>query len=507
MRLLIGCCVKAEQDLTAQINAAVASYQNNPKRLRRLTRQLRHPQTRKPCRQCAKQLLKREPESIEAIASLIFCYASGQSRIQLRTALERAQQRANGDPHVLEKILDKVRSNLDADERSNLEELLQDYNAEAEQIAHRQGINLLAQKRLLERTDVEPNTCDVITVAANEGPYIAEFIHHYLFQGFSNVFIGLNNDSSGQTGPIISAIAQQFPQVHLVNTDAEHQQGRQRGSYCKLYDKASTLTKASHCMVVDVDESWVASPFTTTINDFLAAHPKADVISSNWLHCHGANLFDNPLDLSNTQLRVTDQFKSLFRYGIAVTDLGGHVPCVQAEPEVRHTTSDRQSVKSKPVNGLRRLSKGGIQASIHKPDTSWVIHRHTRSELEYAAKLLYPYANKQKVQFKPNRKGYLLPQESLESRQLATNLLGSSHQPPQSYLDSLEAFIDRCGIRELITAARAEIGETPIKKRIKAMTPEEIISNRPVWKRTFRGTRFLKLLQQRSRNSSQQPDA
>ena len=43
------------------------------------------------------------------------------------------------------------------------------------------------------------------------------------------------------------------------------------------------------------------------------------MISYNWLHFNGANLFDNPLDLLNTQLRLTDQFKSLFRYGIAVT--------------------------------------------------------------------------------------------------------------------------------------------------------------------------------------------
>ena len=190
-----------------------------------------------------------------------------------------------------------------------------------------------------------------------------------------------------------------------------------------------------------------------------------------------------------------------------MTDLGGHVPCVQAEPEIRHTTSDKQAVKSKPVNGLRRLSKGGLQASIHKTNTSWVIHRHTRSELEYAAKLLYPYANKQKIQFKPNRKGYLLPKESSESRQLATNLFGFSHQPPQAYRDSLEAFIDRCGIRDLITAARAEIGEEPINKRIKAMDPDEINSNRSVWSRTFRGTRFLKLLEKRSRKSAAQQEA
>ena len=498
--------MKADQDLNAQIEAAVASYGSNPRRLRRLTRQLRHPDTRKPCRQCAKQLLKREPESSEAIASLIFCYAGGRSRTQLRSALDRAHQRSQGDPKLLDKILSKVRTNLNADECSALDELLQNYNNEAAQIARRQPINLAAQKRLLKRTDVVANSCDVITVASNEGPYIAEFIHHYLYQGFSNVFIGLNNDSSGQTGPIIAAIAQHYPQVHLINTDQDHQLGRQRASYCKLYSTASTITKASHCMVVDVDESWVAYPLTTKINAFLAAHPKADVISSNWLHCHGANLFDNPLDLSNTRLRLTDQFKSLFRYGIPVTDLGCHVPSVTAEPEIRHTTSDRQSVKSKAVNGLRRLSKGGLQASIENENTGWVIHRHTRSELEYAGKVLYPYANKQK-QFKPNRKGYLLPKESVESRQLASNLLGPTHQPPKAYLDSLEAFIDRCGIRELIAAARAEIGEEPIKTRIKAMHPDEISSNRNIWQRTFRGTRFLKLLEKRSRKSSLENDA
>ena len=65
-----------------------------------------------------------------------------------------------------------------------------------------------------------------------------------------------------------------------------------------------------------------------------------------------------------------------------MTDLGCHVPSIQADPDIRHTTSDRQTVKSKPLNGLRRLSKEGLQASIQKEDTGWVIYRHTRSELE-----------------------------------------------------------------------------------------------------------------------------
>ena len=94
----------------------------------------------------------------------------------------------------------------------------------------------------------------MITFASNEGPYIVEFIHHYLYQGFQNLFIGLKNDTSGQTGPIVAAIAKNYRQVHLIDTDQEHQLGKQRGSYCRLYEEASKVTTASHCMVVDVDE-------------------------------------------------------------------------------------------------------------------------------------------------------------------------------------------------------------------------------------------------------------
>jgi len=47
---------------------------------------------------------------------------------------------------------------------------------------------------------------------------------------------------------------------------------------------------------------------------------------------------------------------------------------------------ERHSVKSKALNKLRRLSTAAIQASIHKTNTSWVIHLHTISELEYLSK-------------------------------------------------------------------------------------------------------------------------
>ena len=57
------------------------------------------------------------------------------------------------------------------------------------------------------------------------------------------------------------------------------------------------------------------------------------------------------------------------------------------------------------------------------------------------------------------------------------------------------------------SAARAVIGEEPLNMRIKAMHPDEISRNRSIWSRTFRGTRFLKLLEKRSRKSNLENDA
>ena len=364
-----------------------------------------------------------------------------------------------------------------------------------------------ATERLRRRPSITPNSCDVLCIASNEGPYIAEFIHHYLHQGFSNLFIGINNDSSGQTGPIVEAIAAHHPQVHAINTDRAHRRGQQRGSYASLYSHASRSSRSSHCLIVDVDEFWVANPLTLSISDFLAQYPKADVISFNWLHCHGSSLFGNPLDLANTKLRLTDQFKSLFRYGIPIADLGAHAPTVQER--VLHITSDRQRVRSHNPAGPdgQQLSKRGIEVRPEQRPSGWVIHRHTRSDLEHAAKLLRPHANEAAaVPFKSNRNG-AQPQESEASQQLARQLLGDNRQAPEPYQRSLTQFISRCDLGEAIAAARAEINEATIRSRIDAIPPEVVRANQAIWRRSFRRSRFLQQLKQRAALSGSPPSS
>ena len=486
------------QRLYQQIESAHQRHAQDPEPLRELTRNLRHHDTAKACLRSAKRLLQCERKSADAIASMLFCHSRGESASpNLRNFFDLAHRNAAKKPVRTERILNEARASLTDAERIRFEQHLSSYRNDAALIARRRAINLEASKRLRQRSSCKANSCDVICLASNEAPYIAEFIHHYLYQGFSNLFIGLNNDSSERTGPIIEAIARVHPNVQLINTDQEHQTGRQRSSYSRLHHEASARTRSSHCMVVDVDEYWVSDPFSNKISDFLGVHADADVISSFWVHCHGGLLFGNPLDLANTRLSVSGQFKSLFRYGIPVTDLGAHVPWVLSRPSCRHISSDGKKVPSKSWNGVRRLRKRGTLNGIGQAGSGWVIHRHTRSELEYASKLLYPDVNNLDKPFKPNRDGYSFKKENQRARQLAHNLFGSTSQPPKDYRESLQAFIQRCGLVDCLSEARAWISEAELIRRIDSIPADDVQAHRDIWERTFKGTRFLPLLEAR----------
>ena len=485
----------------AKVADAAKGYHKNPGVLRRLVRQLRHQETRSHCCRAAKHLLEHEPNSKDAFISLIYSCATEQKRKSLRNYLDLALKGVGDDYAQFQIILAGVRNSLTDQDQVIFESIVAETDYELELFQERQYRYKKFNQLLAKRKTVIQNSCDLICVASNEGPYIAEFIHHYIYQGFSGIFVGLNNDSSGLTEPILKAIATHYPQVHLINTDREHQRAQQRGSYCKLYQEATKASHASHCMVADVDEFWVANPFSTKIQGFLKAHEGTNVVSSNWLHCHGGELFGNPLDLANTQLRLTSQFKSLFKYGTAIADLGAHVPWVLEKPSITHTNSEGKRIESvnRSFKGVVRLKKKATLANIGKANTGWMVHRLIRSELEYVSKLLYPDVSKIDIPFKENRNGFMTGEEGHESRQLAHNIFSSTGLPPAGYVHSLETFIQHCDISQALQQARSTINEEMILKRIDSIPPRTIHDYQRIWKTTLKGTRFLEVLKSKAK--------
>ena len=161
----MSCCVTAEQDFASQLKVAAAAYKRNPEHLRQLTRQLRHPASSDLCRQSAKELLKHEPQSLDAIASLIFGYIYN-NRLRFRNSIDLAQEQARGDKKILDEIYKKIHANLDDRGRKNLAKKLGEYNNDADQIATRKTINLEAQQRFLQR----PKSCPTPAMSSPSHP-------------------------------------------------------------------------------------------------------------------------------------------------------------------------------------------------------------------------------------------------------------------------------------------------------------------------------------------------
>ena len=63
-------------------------------------------------------------------------------------------------------------------------------------------------------------SCDVISIVSDEQAYIAEFVHHYLYLGFSNIYLGINN-SSDRTYAIIHKISEKYKNVIPINVDKQ----------------------------------------------------------------------------------------------------------------------------------------------------------------------------------------------------------------------------------------------------------------------------------------------
>ena len=131
------------------------------------------------------------------------------------------------------------------------------------------------------------------------------------------------------------------------------------------------------------------------------------MISFNWLHCHGSR------DLSTTKLRLTDQFKSLFRYGI---------PSLISAP-IRPRCTSRSSTSPATARGHNPAGPDGQQLSKRLSG----FHRHTRSDLEHAAKLLRPHANEAAAvpQEQPQRG----PQESEASQRWPVSCWAKTGRP------------------------------------------------------------------------------
>lgn len=332
--------------------------------------------------------------------------------------------------------------------------------------------------------------CDVCCVASDEGPYIAEFIHHYLYLGFANIFVGINN-SSDQTDEILKTISSAHPNVHVLDVNQSQSTFHQGGCYRVLFNYARQVSTSKYCLIVDVDEFWVVDPFPKSVGQFLEERPSFDVYSFHWIRCSGESLFSPPL--SPVQAYAWDvHLKSMCSYDSEYLDIYNHAPGLQHSRDlcVIRGTSTNASMTVLPA-GIRipQISNDYESSPIGGSGLGWILHRILRSELEYSFRVFKKHSNSRHDDyFKDNRWGYLVDAHNPECATYFQHVLPA--QEVSQYHRSLDAFLQDLSLNDLLSAARSVISEENIYEKLNNIPPEIIQRDRNLVRNLFNCTRF-----------------
>ena len=364
-----------------------------------------------------------------------------------------------------------------------------------------------AHRKLKNRQKVIKNNCDVICIAANEEAYISKFIHHYTFQGFSNIFIGINN-STDRTRAIAEKIASHSPHVHIFNTDKPQHLHGQRGSYASVFSKVHKKSNSSHCIVVDIDEYWVANPPSMKIHEYINLMGNFDILFANWVCTYGQNFRENPINLGDSY-RLTAQGKSIFNYNCRMQSLRPHTPNPARHPsEIVLKNSAGSPIFWEEHEFDSSSKKRHTLQNTHRPPepnetpTSWIVHQIVRSELEYSLSLFTPKCtppnrlNQDTINpFKTNRKGFYLSQVSENDARLQSLLqdefLGAT------YKTSYQKFLSDHAITNELASAEGCFSEDFIAEKIDRLPKLILLEHEATWRKIFNGTRFIKYFERK----------
>ena len=334
------------------------------------------------------------------------------------------------------------------------------------------------------------NQCDVCCIASDEAPYIAEFVHHYLYLGFTNIFVGINN-SSDQTLEILNKIASRHPNVHVLDVNNTQSVFNQAGCYRKLFSYSRSISIAKYCLFVDVDEFWVADPFPKTIGQFLEDKLPFDVYSFHWIMCSGESLFAPPLSAVKSY-SWSSHLKSMCCYDSHILDFTPHSPFLEAldNLSIIRGNSPNKYLRSFPASILvLESAEDYAGSSFSTPGLAWIFHRYLRSELEYSFKVFKKHANSGAGDyFKTNRWGYVVPDFNPEIDKYANRILPA--EEIHRYHESLEVFLHENSLNEVIEISRSVINEQQICERFDTIPPEIIRRDASLIRQLFSGTRF-----------------
>lgn len=350
---------------------------------------------------------------------------------------------------------------------------------------------------------VVPYTCDVITMASNEGPYIADFLFHYIYHGFSNIYVAINDSSKDSTLTILEKISKVYPQVHIVDSnkvDSRFEQYSQ-ASYGVLWEQAKKTSHSAYSLVVDIDEFLVLPKGMTNISNYLEGCGEFDALYFTYIDQTGC---DDNWSLPFKALNPTLAFSKWTKYVVSNTsnllELKPHSPVFNLKGEMpRLLLSDAQSERQVHNENahilvvedkLNNEEYEKVQFSEHP----FIVHYRGRSEIEYSMRCIQSWPGLPIVLY-PNRQGFRVPSAPIEKQK--THIALVENAVADKYFAQLDRFKVECGVSPHIEKDRKAIDESSLINALEKIDDDVLVKEKETWRRTFSNTKFIEYLESR----------
>ncbi|MFB9932394.1 glycosyltransferase family 2 protein [Photobacterium aphoticum] len=229
-----------------------------------------------------------------------------------------------------------------------------------------------------------------LTVVKDESPYILDWINHYLYFGFHEIYVAINR-TSDSTSIILNRFAENDHRIKIFHTDWLDMFPNKDGinpqiqiySFCFLLEQARLNGVADHVLTVDADEFWFPENFKENISEYLSGFGHFDVLSIPWA-CQSGD--DKPYMLPFENKNITVFQDSNVKSVINLSSLDKmskfllHIP--DFEPGFVHLNANGNSAFRVDDKSQR------IKTNVDGSNKSMILHRMLRSEQEYLSILL-----------------------------------------------------------------------------------------------------------------------
>ncbi|WP_145153745.1 glycosyltransferase family 92 protein [Pseudomonas oryzihabitans] len=250
------------------------------------------------------------------------------------------------------------------------------------------------------------NKIKLVAIAKDEACYLAEWIFHHLYFGFDEIEI-LYNRTSDNSVNILSKISGIYPRVKFRSIDWIDYTAENVAAHMQLIAYADAYEKAkkdfNFICFLDIDEFWVSRSFDKKIHDLIDRLDEECAVFFEWVTEAGCKEPFAPL-FKSAQYKLSRLGKSLISTKAKVKTIDIHKPILW-HPECM-IMADGGVFEDALSEGLNHQFVSANRSSVKD---FFVIHRMSRSEIEYFSILYRGDVYSKKKDFKVNRSvGYEL---------------------------------------------------------------------------------------------------